>query len=439
MATSNLTVTAIAASKCPPEQRVHYMYDAGCPGLYLRVWPNGAKSWTLDYSMDGRRYRKVLGAYGTTPEEGLTLKQARERAQRLQLQVRDGLNPARIAEEKKTALTFQDIVERWQSEYAEENRTARTRGDDASMLKNYILPHLGGIRGIALTTDDINVMVSATVKATDGRAGTKKDKSPKRVVAQRMSTRPNRVFELTRAVVRWAYRNKLIPTNPMEMLTRPKKKERARERDLSVTEIALFWRNVELLPASPPLRLAIKLALVTGQRINEVCGIAIKELTLDNAEPIWELPSGRTKNAKLHRVPLSALALVLINEALALRPCVADGSTSPWLFPARHKRDLRHAPMEGQAATVALFRGRAKIGIDDVRIHDLRRTAATRMAEMGVNPYTIGRILNHAGKQSVTEAHYMKYSFDAEKRAALNAWGNRLEEIVVEGQLRIGA
>ena len=64
-----------------------------------------------------------------------------------------------------------------------------------------------------------------------------------------MSTRPNRVFELTRAIVRWAYRNKLIPANPMEMLTRPKKKERARERDLSVTEIALFWRNIELLPA----------------------------------------------------------------------------------------------------------------------------------------------------------------------------------------------
>ena len=353
MATANLTVTAIAALKCPPEQLVHYMYDAGCPGLYLRVWPNGAKSWTLDYSMDGRRYRKVLGAYGTTPEEGLTLKQARERAHRLQLQVRDGLNPARIAEEKKTALTFQDIVERWQSEYAEENRTARTRGDDASMLKNYILPHLGGIRGIALTTDDINVMVSATVKATD----------------------------------------------------------------------------------SPPLRLAIKLALVTGQRINEICGIAIKELTLDSSEPIWELPSGRTKNAKLHRVPLSALALVLIKEALALRPRLADGSASPWLFPARHKRDLRHGPMEGQAATVALFRGRAKIGIDDIRIHDLRRTAATRMAEMGVNPYTIGRILNHAGKQSVTEAHYMKYNFDAEKRTALDAWGRRLEAILSTGQL----
>ena len=72
------------------------------------------------------------------------------------------------------------------------------------------------------------------------------------------------------------------------------------------------------------------------------------------------------------------------------------------------------------------------LGLGDFRTHDLRRTAATRMAEMGISPHTISLILNHisASKSTITGKVYVQYSFDREKREALNAWGERLRRIV---------
>ncbi len=80
-------------------------------------------------------------------------------------------------------------------------------------------------------------------------------------------------------------------------------------------------------------------------------------------------------------------------------------------------------------------RARPVLGLGDFRVHDLRRTAATGMAELGVNPYTISLVLNHisAQKGTITSAVYVKYSYDKEKREALDAWGRRMEEILAVG------
>lgn len=74
------------------------------------------------------------------------------------------------------------------------------------------------------------------------------------------------------------------------------------------------------------------------------------------------------------------------------------------------------------------------IGLEDFRIHDLRRTAATRMAELGISPHTISLILNHASarKGSVTSKVYVQYGYDKEKREALEAWGLLLGGLIAE-------
>lgn len=79
-----------------------------------------------------------------------------------------------------------------------------------------------------------------------------------------------------------------------------------------------------------------------------------------------------------------------------------------------------------------MHRGRGDLGVAHFCIHDLRCTAATRMAEMGINPHTISLILNHvsASRSTVTSRVYIRYSYDKEKREALEAWGARLEKIV---------
>lgn len=101
---------------------------------------------------------------------------------------------------------------------------------------------------------------------------------------------------------------------------------------------------------------------------------------------------------------------------------------SAYLFPSPKDE----APIGAGAATKGMQRARPVFGLKDFRVHDLRRTAATGMAELGVNPHTICLVLNHisAQKGTITSAVYVKYSYDKEKREALETWAKRMQEIV---------
>jgi integrase len=118
-----------------------------------------------------------------------------------------------------------------------------------------------------------------------------------------------------------------------------------------------------------------------------------------------------------HRVPLSPLARAVLDEIAASRK-------SDWLFPSP-KTD---APIGGQSVDHAMRRHRETLGTGDASPHDLRRTAASHMTSIGIGRLVVSKILNHA-EPGVT-AVYDRHSYDAEKRAALSAWSNRIEEII---------
>ena len=164
------------------------------------------------------------------------------------------------------------------------------------------------------------------------------------------------------------------------------------------------------------------LALATAQRIGEVSGIALTELDLVPTAPVWKILGSRTKNGEPHRVPLSKLALRLIGDARVL------AGESMWLFPNPSK----DGPVHPHAATRAIERARSRIGLGDFRVHDLRRTAATRIEEHGTPPHVISHILNHVSvsKSTITKKVYSRYTYEREKREALDAWGARIWEIV---------
>jgi integrase len=96
------------------------------------------------------------------------------------------------------------------------------------------------------------------------------------------------------------------------------------------------------------------------------------------------IPIEKTKNGEGHRLPLSPLAVSIIRHALALQS--DQSGKTPWLFPAP-RANLKgvRGPMTAHAASVALAQCLGKLGTERFRIHDLRRTAATRMAELGVH------------------------------------------------------
>lgn len=418
MASRKLTTRFIETITVPEGQDRMSIPDAGVEGLELRVSPNGAKTWAFRYrrTSDGARRRVTIGRF---PDKSLD--EARQRAMELRVEVGKGVDPAAGVQVVKAAPTFRELAADWQTHYAEYNRSPKVRNDDQSILNRFVFPVIGDAKAHDIGRRELAHMLNLARMAPDGRKRTKKPAPVKR-----LSHRPNRVFEVVRAIFRWALDQGILMHDPTHGMKRPVKKEEARERELSPVEIHQFWTRLNEASMTQGLRIALRLSLATGQRIGEVTGIDKRELTLDGPAPVWVLPRGRTKNGEGTRVPLSPFAVELIREALAI------SGNHPWLFPSH----LTDRAIEPGAATVGIRRAKEMLGLGDFRTHDLRRTAATRMAEMGINPHTISLILNHvsASKSTITGKVYVQYSFDREKRDALNAWGERLRRIV-EGQV----
>lgn len=157
------------------------------------------------------------------------------------------------------------------------------------------------------------------------------------------------------------------------------------------------------------------LRLLTAQRGGEIESMAWKDLDLENGW--WTIPGEIAKNGLAHRVPLTSMALQLLNQ---LQPISGDRR---WVFPS--------PTVQGQHITnvqKAAIRVKQRSGVEDFVLHDLRRTAASYMASGGVSRLAIAKVLNHADP-SVT-AVYDRHSYDPEKRNALERWEEKLMEIV---------
>jgi integrase len=172
------------------------------------------------------------------------------------------------------------------------------------------------------------------------------------------------------------------------------------------------------------------MALVIGQRRDEVAGMKWAEikprpllLTDVNVTPVeWVLEGGRTKSGRAHVVPLSSLAMTALAELPRIGAYVfTSGGHKPIRGYSKAKADRDKA--------VAATRKKAKAkDLPGWTIHDLRRTAATTMAQLGVALLTVDKVLNHAD-QGVT-AIYDRHEYLLEKRRALEAWGQHLTSLM---------
>jgi integrase len=212
------------------------------------------------------------------------------------------------------------------------------------------------------------------------------------------------VAEDIRAMARWATNSGYFDVDPLASMKLPPK-SKPRERALNEEEIRALWSNVS------DLRLdyasVVKLCLVSGQRRGEVAGMRRSELDLKAGT--WTIPKERAKNGREHVVPLSDLASAIIPQ-----------SDADAVFPAVDPECLTNEVRRKQLGIATPW-----------TLHDLRRTVATQMAMLGVSPIVIGHVLNHvtATRGSVTLAHYVRHTYEAEKRAALDLWASRLEAI----------
>jgi integrase len=216
----------------------------------------------------------------------------------------------------------------------------------------------------------------------------------------------------------WAMREGLAETNPVNA-TNQAVEEKSRERVLSDDELAAIWR------ACPDDNFGaiVRLLMLTGQRREEVGGLRRSEIDWEKA--LWSLPPHRTKNGLAHEVPLSAPALAIITAAMAT-------SNRMVLF------GYEERPFSGwSSAKAALEKSLKEAGtsIADWRLHDLRRTAATRMADTGTLPHVIEAILNHiSGHKAGVAGVYNRAVYAKEKGEALDRWAAHIEALVKDDQ-----
>jgi len=167
------------------------------------------------------------------------------------------------------------------------------------------------------------------------------------------------------------------------------------------------------------------LRLVTAQRGGELLQMRWRDIDLKSH--FWTIPSEFVKNAHGHRVFLNKTARNLLAD-------VPRDDRAVWAFPKSLMGDYKHVGRRLAQSTRANIITAAKTqarGRDraDIRGHDLRRTAASLMASGGVPRFVISRILNHSEDKDITSV-YDRYSYDAEKKAAMEFWNRRLTAIL---------
>jgi integrase len=380
------------------DQTDYFDDRASTRGLALRVSKGGRKTWTLLFTPPGeaKRARMTLGTYPAT-----SLAQARTLAIEARGHLEQGQDPrAVLAAQATGAMTVGAIIESFLEKHARPN--LRSAEEIERRLAKNVTPVIGSVKLADLHRRDMNRVVDPVLKRDS------------RVEA-------GRVFEDLRAVVRWAVARGDMDHNPFDGMKKPNGST-PRDRMLSDDEIVKVWSDLRtVLSRSSACQRIVKLCLVTGQRVGEVSGLETAELDLDART--WIIPGARTKNGHKHVVPLSDAAIKIIRQALA-----DAGKDAEFVFPNKDGT----GPLSPLVVAKTLLRAQERFRLAHWTAHDLRRSAASGMARLGVPPIVRGHILNHRTitKAGVTLGVYDQYDYAKEKREALDLWASRLEALV---------
>jgi integrase len=241
------------------------------------------------------------------------------------------------------------------------------------------------------------------------------------IVANRVAALVSKLFNFALDRVRDDNDDPILEHSPATRIPRPGA-ESERDRVLSADELRRIWTTAETF--DPEMAAFYKLRLLTAQRGGEVSTMRWCDVDLDGGW--WTIPATSTKNKIQRRVPLAATALDLLKALKMAR------DAEPF-----NPDDVGPVTIERRTYVLAGARGKRQQGeaaaaftVEDFRGHDLRRTAATMMTSGGVPRDSVARVLNH--KQRDVTRVYDRYSYDAEKRAALVWWDAKLRSILDE-------
>lgn len=377
---TTLDQKTVAALKLDGEERDHIYRDDDLHGFGIRVRydSNGrlTKVWCVQYRIGDNQRRQSIGKFPR-----MNAAAARTKAGAWLNKVHEGVDPAGEREAAKIAdaLKFHIAIEQYLAKQRESVRESTYIGVEGYLTKPKYFGPLHNKPLAKVTQSDVEQCLDA------------------------IPTRPSRqqAQKTLNAFYVWAVRKGHAPENPVARCEVIKLKDR--ERVLSEDEIRVLWNALK----DDDLGRVIKLLLLTGCRADEIGQLRWSEIDVDNA--VLTLPPERTKNGRTHTLPLSPLALQIIKQ-------VEKRDGRDFLF---GKLACGYTHWGAQKKTLT-----DKIGVAHWTIHDLRRTAATHMCELGIEPHVVEAILNHiSGHKGGIAGIYNRARYFERMKVALAAWG----------------
>jgi integrase len=387
-----MTKSAVDALKAASKDTIYW--DAGLPGFGVKVTPRGRKVFVVLYRIGGAgsRLRKyTIGPYGR-----VTLQMARAEAQKVLAARLEGRDPATEKRESKRRMTadrVDDLIEVFIVQHVSKTRKA---AEISRLLRREVVSRWGNRCVHAIGKREIVELASE--------------------IAQRGTPiAANTLLKVIKTFLNWCVGRAIIDASPAEGVPLPGK-EVARDRVLTNNELASVIRAVRQIGGA--YGGIVEMLALTGQRREEVAQMVWDEIDFNSRT--WTLPGSRTKNAKPHIVHLSEACIKLIKRASRLGSYVFSISgVKPFQNFTNAKRVLDELS-----------------GVTGWRLHDLRRTCVSGMARLGVPPHVADKILNHqSGTISGVAAVYQRHHFLAERKLALERWGQYIETLV--GELRL--
>ena len=372
--------------------------DDALPGLWLTLLPSGVRTWSVRYKFQGRDRRLSIGLWPR-----VDIATARKVATETFRQAAVGTDAQAVKVTKRRRARagldrhelFGAVFERYLAQYVRRHLKPSTVKEIERMGTRIILPRLGRRELKSIEPREVKALIAAQAPTT-----------------------ANRVHSLLMAFFNWCKSELIIVTSPVTGIKKPTP-ERPRDRVLSDQEIKWFWRGCEELGF--PFGYAFQLLLVTAARRAEVGGMLIDEL--DQVRHTWTISGQRTKNGRQHVVTIAPLFKAILDRVPYHGEFVfgRKGPPSGW-----SKAKLRLDRMMDQIAADAFEQNP-----QPWRLHDLRRTAASKMAEIGVSLPVIERALNHVSESfGGLRGVYQRHEFSVEMTDAFRRWDAHLRTII---------
>jgi integrase len=369
-------------------------------GLTFALSPKGTATWMLRYRLGGKQKELTLGRY---PD--LTLTKARMLAAEKRVAVRQGVDVALEKQNQKEAGKLAALVAKFGTvravydDYFARNVAGKRKAESvAGLFRLHILPVIGELHVTDVRPADVDRVLRPLA-----------DRGVFRTAAK--------ALQLTKTLFNYAMKRQIIAANPAAPFNWQDigGKTGPRSRVLSRAELVAFFRAMRNTPNFPPYSAAaLKLLLALGCRKMELLKSTWDEYDLKAGE--WHIPAERTKTDAAIRVPLSPWVVAILKEQRAR-------GHNAYVFPV-----LRIAPGKttGYMGETTLNEALYKLqsDIEPFTVHDLRRTARTHLAALGVAPYIAEMCLNH--KPKGIEATYNVHDYFEERRAALGGLSDLL-------------